>query len=248
MLDGLLYKYTAFDISKIILANQTLKFSAPSDFNDPFDCDIDLVDFDFDLPITPRVAHEIELLKSQFKDSKQFKEKASDKTFWKEVYKGGQIEKIKSSRICCFSLQNDIILMWSHYADKHNGICLEFDNSLEQRFVNLTNKDISEGYVGYEAHERINYVSEDIRYGIYKLFLNKSESWSHEKEYRMISINNKPEIQQFYPHFLSAIYFGVRVTENQINSFIAEFNTNDFRHLKFYKGIKDKLSIKFISI
>jgi hypothetical protein len=243
-----IYKYAAFDISKIILTHQTLKFSAPSDFNDPFDCDIDLVDFDFNQPIAPQVAHEIELLKIQFKGSKWFNEKASDRNFWKEVYKGGQIEKIKSSRICCFSLENDITLMWSHYADKHNGICLEFDNSLEQRFVNLTSKDVSEGHVAYEAHERINYVAEDRHYGIYKLFLNKSESWSHEKEYRMITINNKPDIQKFYPRFLSAIYFGVKVTESQIHSFITEFGSAEFGHLKFYKGVKDKLKIKFIPL
>ncbi|MDB5205502.1 MAG: hypothetical protein JWR72_577, partial [Flavisolibacter sp.] len=171
-----------------------------------------------------------------------------DPLFWQKVYRGGQIEKIKSCRICCFSLRHDIVLMWSHYADKHNGVCLEFDNSLENRFVNLTKNDISEGEVGYEAHERINYISEDRHYAIYKLFLSKSESWSHEKEYRMMLINNKPEIQKFNSRFLASIYFGVKVTENQIRSFTTGFNLSDFRHLKFYKGLKDNLAINFSPI
>jgi hypothetical protein len=136
--------------------------------------------------------------------------------------------------------------MWSHYADKHNGVCLEFDNSLDQRFINLTNEDIAEGHVGYEPYRKINYVSEDKLYAIYKLFLSKSESWSHEQEYRMISINNKSEIQKFNPAFLSAIYFGVKVTNNQINSLIAECKSYAFEHLKHYKGFKENLSIKFI--
>ena len=243
-----LYKYVSLDILEIILTEQTLQFSAPADFNDPFDCDVDLVDFNFNGKINLRVAQEIEILKSQFKDNKQFNAKINDRVFWQKVYKRGQIDKIKSCRISCFSLRNDIILMWSHYSDKHNGACLEFDNSIEKRFVNLASKDISEGEVGYEAHQRINYVLEDRRYAIYKLFLNKSESWSHEKEYRMILINNKPEIQKFHPNFLLAIYFGVKVTVNQIKSFMTKFSTPDFRHLKYYKGVKDNLSIKFLPI
>ncbi|MBK6787723.1 MAG: DUF2971 domain-containing protein [Betaproteobacteria bacterium] len=30
-------------------------------------------------------------------------------------------------RMLCFSAHNDILLMWSHYADAHRGICLIFD-------------------------------------------------------------------------------------------------------------------------
>ena len=34
------YKYTSLDSLKLILKNSTLKFSKPSEFNDPFDCNI----------------------------------------------------------------------------------------------------------------------------------------------------------------------------------------------------------------
>ena len=37
-------------------------------------------------------------------------------------------QKIKTSiLICCFSLRNDSILMWSHYAKNHTGACVEFE-------------------------------------------------------------------------------------------------------------------------
>jgi len=73
-----LYKYVSLDILEIILTEQTLQFSAPADFNDPFDCDVDLVDFNFNGKINLRVAQEIEILKSQFKDNKQFNAKIND--------------------------------------------------------------------------------------------------------------------------------------------------------------------------
>lgn len=52
--------------------------------------------------------------------------------------------------------------MWSHYASSHNGVCLEFDNSMRNRFINLADEvDIGEGVVGYSAKDRINYVAEE---------------------------------------------------------------------------------------
>jgi hypothetical protein len=243
-----LYKYVSLDTLKLILPGQTLKFSKPTDFNDPFDCDVDLLDFDFNSYINPRVVQEIEIIKEQFKNDRKFVSRTNDNLFWQEVYKGGQVEKINSCRVTCFSLRNDIVLMWSHYADKHNGVCLEFDNTFDKPFVKLSDEDISEGEVGYEAHQRINYVSEDRWYAIYKLFLNKSESWKHEIEYRMILINNKPELQEFNPQFLSAIYFGVKVSDSVVKSFISELCNSDFEHLTYYKAYKKNLSIKFHQI
>ena len=42
-----IYKYVSLEVAKIILKDKTLKFSKPSTFNDPYDCDVNLVDFDF---------------------------------------------------------------------------------------------------------------------------------------------------------------------------------------------------------
>lgn len=32
-------------------------------------------------------------------------------------------------RISCFSKRYDSILMWSHYASSHEGVCIEFDET-----------------------------------------------------------------------------------------------------------------------
>jgi hypothetical protein len=241
----LLYKYTDLFVLQIILRDQTLKFSSPSEFNDPFDCDVDMIDFDFTGEINPLVANDISILKQQFKMKLLFPNKADDPLFWQEAYKGGQLMKVKSCRICCFSLKKDIILMWSHYGDKHMGVCLEFNNKLSDKFINLTDEDITEGVVGYTAHERINYISEDRSYAIYKLFMNKSESWRHEEEYRLILINNKPEIQKFNPKFLASIYFGLKVSDDQIRAILNGVDLSLFKHLKYYRGVKGNLKVEF---
>lgn len=244
-----LYKYTSIDTANLILSTQTLKFSKPQDFNDPFDCDVSLLDFEIKGNINEHVAIEIEKIKKQFSDIAEFHKLSSQKGFWEELYRKSQISKVQSSRICCFSLSNDIVLMWSHYSNKHAGVCLEFDNKIQKRFLGLNEEaDISEGVVGYSAHERINYMEEDRLVGIYKLFFNKSESWSHENEYRLVLLNNKAEYQEFLPDFIKAIYFGVNTSEEDIKKLISVCRNSNLYNLSFIKCIKDNLKIKFSKI
>ena len=47
-LDRKIYKYCSYDVGELIVSGQVLKFSNPSSFNDPFDCDINLLEFNFD--------------------------------------------------------------------------------------------------------------------------------------------------------------------------------------------------------
>ncbi|WP_447845952.1 DUF2971 domain-containing protein [Pseudomonas aeruginosa] len=69
--------------------------------------------------------------------------------------------------------------MWSHYADKHKGICLGFDVSREiveeveyksDRLLVELEKDIDPSHLDAELQQ--------------KLLRTKSSSWSYEKEYR----------------------------------------------------------------
>jgi Protein of unknown function (DUF2971) len=244
-----IFKYTSFDMAKVIVSTSAIKFSRPTEFNDPFDCDIDLLDFNFTSDLNEKVKAEIVQLKETFKDKPGFAELSSKNSLWERGYRETQIGKINSCRISCFSLLNDSILMWSHYADKHYGICLEFDNIASPRFVNLSDsKDISEGIVDYSEYERINYLSSDRMYAIKKLFISKSTSWSHEQEYRMILLGNKPEIQKFNRQFLKAIFFGLRVGENEINEMVILCKLHGFTDLSFYKCQKNNLSIKFMKL
>ena len=84
----------------------------------------------------------------------------------------------------CFSERNDALLMWSHYADEHRGLC-----------------------IGYNLHDLIkNYncfpviYSDEMPQGkelglnktdsLMKYILTKYSDWSYEKEWRIIQIDN----------------------------------------------------------
>lgn len=70
-------------------------------------------------------------------------------------------------RIACFSALdrykgfNDIIQMWSHYTDNHQGFCVEYDTSLIHAPINLSLKD-HEFYANQSA-----YMDERVRVALY---------------------------------------------------------------------------------
>jgi hypothetical protein len=67
--------------------------------------------------------------------------------------------------------------MWSHYTDKHRGICLEFgtDNSL---FAEAMEVIYRSNYPRWVPHNREEYA--------FEMFLTKSDDWEYEQEYRII--------------------------------------------------------------
>lgn len=79
------------------LRDHYLFYAEFSTFNDPFDCNVELIDFQ--------------------KIGKSKNEKAFENTI---------IDRFPTIGICCFSRKNNSILMWSHYANNHKGFCIEY--------------------------------------------------------------------------------------------------------------------------
>lgn len=113
--------------------------------------------------------------------------------------------KVKS---CCFSELYDSILMWSHYADGHNGIVLSFDTFMnywggeEFREINYTNKRIGLPKSSSDANEYI-----------WGMLTQKSEVWSYEHEYRMIKFGMDQNVMPINPKALKAIRLGLNVDD-----------------------------------
>lgn len=246
----ILFKYTNVENAIKIIQSSSLKFSNPADFNDPFDCDVDLVDFNFKEDPHPEILLEIEIIQKQFRlDEFPFGSNENKITFWNHLYREAQIEKINSTRISCFSLSNDVIVMWSHYADKHKGVCLAFNNIISPRFIDLNDiDDISEGYVEYSAENKINYISSDKLTGLKKIFLSKSKSWSHEQEYRYLLVNQKNDFYKFSDKFITDIYFGLKTSVEEKEYLINSCRKENLNHLKFHNPTKHFLELSFNQI
>ncbi|MFK3891853.1 DUF2971 domain-containing protein [Sphingomonas sp. NPDC079357] len=100
------------------------------------------------------------------------------------------------------------VLMWSHYADEHRGICMEYDTSavLHQHLIPVSynaSRAISTNDVvrwkfknDFSAERRVRET----------YFYAKSNEWRYEKEWRDLDSVGSTEA----PYELTAIYFGLR--------------------------------------
>ncbi|MDX9881236.1 MAG: DUF2971 domain-containing protein [Prolixibacteraceae bacterium] len=241
-----IFKFTSIEVGELIVAGKLLKFNDPEFFNDPFDCDIDLLEFDFNNR-SPEISNELEKVKTILE--KNYGEKTerlintiSDSEICK-IYKQSQLNKISRSSICCFSTSFKNTVMWSHYGDKHRGVCLNFDWSIPEPFVDYPTERFSKGPVDYNHyHTPVNYLKSKEE-GIKKLFYTKSEDWRYENEFRF-HILEEHGLFRFNHDFLKGIIFGIRVSEKEIERFKKICAKHGFSSIYFKKLIKDKLNIR----
>jgi len=204
-----LYKYIDLSGGIALIENKTFKFSNPKDFNDPFDLYEELIDFS---------QHKIIPKLPMSRKEKRKVVTVSDKTRIKTLKY--EWKKIKNDfGISCFSRTYKNILMWSHYAQKHTGICIGFyvDANL------LLDDTIFAFGVKYENDfEPLPFNSLD-RNALLKAatqYLSlKAIFWKYEEEIRLISFDyfksNKDGFMKFEKYAeIREVYFGLKTSEN----------------------------------
>jgi hypothetical protein len=215
---GPIYRFVDIEGAKKTLENQTLKFTNPEDFNDPFDCNRAILKF---TRTKNDIDDYIQALKLEKRNSKRSDRRKllnafkNDPKEFKRAMNHVISKKIASSAVCCFSKQYDNTLMWSHYADKHRGVCFECNSSLDRTEI-LENGGVGLiGNVDYSSDDkfRINY-NTDKRLAIINLYLRKSIDWKYEEEVRIVLLN-EGGIQKFKKQFLTGVIFGCKIDKNE---------------------------------
>lgn len=133
--------------------------------------------------------------------------------------------------IACFSESYKNELLWSHYAEKHQGICVEYDFS---RLFSSNSEDVFKLLHLYQViysddrpcipltvgiKGELQYV---LKEGTYKrtdkiiALLTKSKVWQYEKEWRLIM----PSLEYKFLDFpiISRIYLGAKISEENKKS------------------------------
>ena len=89
---------------------------------------------------------------------------------------------------------NDCILMWSHYADAHTGICLEFANDDSEPFIGRAQK------VGYlPLYKRAHAIFDDSMAQVERILLSKAKCWAYQAEWRVIDHQTGHGLKYFDP-------------------------------------------------
>ena len=111
--------------------------------------------------------------------------------------------------VCCFAAGNPRdVLMWSHYAAAHAGVCLQFEITRDPRVL------MRAVAVAYDDnYPVINWIINPHR-ALGETLTRKHSRWSHEKERRIISDSKANCFIRFNPSALTAIVFGCRARQD----------------------------------
>ncbi|MGV3588106.1 MAG: DUF2971 domain-containing protein [Adhaeribacter sp.] len=208
VLNRIFYKYVSIDDAKLILENKTLMFSNPSKFNDPLDCYEGIIKFDYTKMELKKLAeqHVKPALKPLRRKEKRayLKKFVNHPTHFVDQQMGILLEMKMKLGVCCFSEVYDNILMWSHYAKNHTGVCIGFDLPVIQQDLY--------GLYPVMYKDKITRITRTMDYNDAMLMwvLSKASDWSYEREIRAVSMeyNGLVEIP---PSTIKEIYFGCKI-------------------------------------
>lgn len=269
----MLYKYVKInEHTTQLLTKGEIYFSHPSEFNDPFDCDIplttkctekNLLKFMRNKNITRKFLLD---LRKQYRDYLDMNGNDLSK-LWKVIQESKPetdlvLDSLKNlNRVFCLSASFKKILMWSHYAENHKGICIGFNfpnidkdgnpyffdeiiktdeenkNNLIYENKNKKMDKIFSGKVNYDKpfiNKKLIYELDDSNNEIANY--NKFKDWDYEEEYRFIT-NTNFQKGILDPKYITKIYFGCNTSELDIYTTIQKIiksNFLDLGNLKFY--------------
>ncbi|KZN30035.1 hypothetical protein N480_03565 [Pseudoalteromonas luteoviolacea S2607] len=213
------YKYLPLtDGSKCILTDGTMKFSHHSEFNDPFDCKL-VYDIEKSMEylksrpdLLKEAGRRLKLTPAQRLAKKKQMEHSIRRSLESGEFHNSVIENVG---ICCLTKKPDNILMWSHYADNHKGVAIEFNVNDASNNINMAN--IEEKLFGWDI-EYTDYMPKIIAGArdfdtVKDVFLKKSLEWAYEAEYRVLSMKKGPGIHRFDQQLISRVIAGVNMPE-----------------------------------
>lgn len=208
-----------------IIVEKKLYSPSPSEFNDPFDCKTNIltspepgdeldnfIDVIINIFYSDRIKSGTEDEIQRIKDPKMHLEKL-------ENIKTKLQDELDEHGLLCLAERNDNLLMWSHYAGGHSGICLEF-NTENIFFGGL-------GKVSYEKHlPKVDMTplllslhsadgdnkEELVNDAANKIFLTKATCWEYEKEWRLPIENGSNQEHEYPLNALEAIFLGLQIS------------------------------------
>jgi hypothetical protein len=176
-----------FGFLKNLLEKGEMKFTKPSDFNDPFDC-----------------------CPTQFSELPEntFRHAVGD-----VINKSIQSVRSTLNGVACFSLHPNSMLMWSHYGDQHRSVCVGFDTQilLDNPPKNSNREPL------YNEITKVEYTKIRPSQKDPDALGKKSEEWRYEDEYRIVSSMKKgkpewgPGIWNIPPCSIKEVIIGARV-------------------------------------
>lgn len=188
-----------------IIANQRIFYPKPKSFNDPFDTQCSFRNRSVIIQST-----DSEKISNAFPSQNPSNMSVHTRTDMSKAIASfkGQIEKMG---VLSLSESCKDILMWSHYADDHRGICIEL---IREPINELGDKNVTRKVTYTKSYPSLNSKALLSEVGssssVKRVLYTKSEQWEYENEWRTF----KSVGGEVYPlpGSIRSIIFGVRAS------------------------------------
>ncbi|QND82807.1 Uncharacterized protein ChrSV_0579 [Chromobacterium vaccinii] len=199
---------------KAVLIGSKIHLSSRNDFNDPFDVSPRFIDTANDTEMASAISRSQARLQkwnvSPLKLAMKYIEFKSQREELLNSIKLGIDEQLAKIGIFCLSEANQNILMWSHYASNHTGLCVKFDMSADLSLIGLIKK------VEYTpGNERPTLEAVKSR-GIPEILAalsSKSKDWEYEKEWRVLKVDAAYEKIDVHHTSICEVVLGAKSSE-----------------------------------
>lgn len=109
-----------------------------------------------------------------------------------------------NARLCSLSASREDVLMWSHYAAAHTGICIEFDTTVEGSPFRDCKK--------VEYRPEFNVIEDTLEGVVERAVLVKAKQWEYEEEWRLIRPGE--EFVEFPVECVTGVTLGCRISDD----------------------------------
>jgi hypothetical protein len=235
-----LYKYKPCNIQHLrsFIVDSLLYLSARSELNDPFD--VKSV-----LHFTKETLHPPSYYKQLSKDQglthskrKEIKNRLSSPEKIKNAIQSHLYKAIEGTGFHSFTKRHRDLLMWSHYADGHRGVCMVFSTAHDiDTFINALPVSYQQSLPVIEYSQNIG---GDL---VKKAFLTKAKPWKYEDERRIFCPKLAKKFLYFDPASLVGLIFGANIsTENEaaIRGLVDERVAKGLPTLKIYRAFQSE--------
>jgi len=215
-LSRFLYKYKSIDEAnptltdrlRDLLVRSRFWLSSPVDFNDPFDMSAKIVTNATGKERLERVKALVKTHALSYKERERTRKRLMRAPISVLESQLGDIYNKHVTRTGVFSFAGDAksILMWSHYAKDHTGLCIQFERARD--FKTLSGA-LSVEYSS--EYPEVNFIK-DFQESLSTGLLRKHTGWAYEQEHRIISVNGAHTYIQFDPKAVVGIVMGCRST------------------------------------
>lgn len=245
------YKYLPMNKSSLkIISEGTMKFSSPSEFNDPFDCAPDYdVKTNLEYVSNNKDLFKIAGKKLGLSPAQRIQNKAKmlkrvERATSKEDYGSEIAEK---TGICCLSRDALNLLMWAHYAKNHTGFVVEFCIPLTasgtiQEAEDFILKWLLPLKVDYTKDKPVINLNDSKDVNMQKQFLTKSIDWEYEQEERVIDYMRGSGTHSFdHKEILKSVIAGIKMDDKkygELQSIVENMNKQLQTDVQVYRAIK----------